>query len=90
MKNIRDTCIEFLKSEDIRREVKEIIRPMFQLIYNETYVYLWFICFYHVFLIFIILANLILLLRLLPYIMRNNTVGIFPTPGQLFVHAKMD
>ena len=65
MKSIRDTCIEFFKSEDMKREIYAIIQPIGGIIYNEIYPYLWFLCFYHVFLIFIILANLILLLRLL-------------------------
>jgi uncharacterized membrane protein YdbT with pleckstrin-like domain len=68
MKNIKDTCIEFLKNEDIKRDFKEIIKPVVSIIYNEMYIYVWFICIYNVFLIFIILANLFLLLRLI----RNN------------------
>jgi hypothetical protein len=65
MKNIRDTCIEFFQNEDTRKDVKEMIKPVVQIIYNELYLYIWFICFYNVFLIFIILANLFLLLKLL-------------------------
>ena len=64
MKNIRDTCIEFLQREDTRRDVKEIIKPIANVIYNETYLYLWLICLYNVFLIFIILANLFLVINL--------------------------
>jgi len=65
MKNIRETCIEFLQNEDIKKDVKAIIRPIVGIIYNEVYPYLWLLCIYNVFLIFIILANLVLLLRLL-------------------------
>uniref|UniRef100_A0A6C0JI96 Uncharacterized protein n=1 Tax=viral metagenome TaxID=1070528 RepID=A0A6C0JI96_9ZZZZ len=65
MKNIRDTCIDFFKNEDIRKDVKEMVKPIVQIVYNELYLYIWFICFYNVFLIFIILANLFLLLKLL-------------------------
>jgi hypothetical protein len=64
MKSIKDTCIEFFQGEDIKRDVKAIIQPIVGIIYNEIYPYVWFICFYNVFLIFIVLANLILLLRL--------------------------
>ena len=64
MKNIRDTCIDFFQNEDIRKDVKDILRPIVYNIYNEIYLYIWFICFYHVILIFIILVNLFLLLRL--------------------------
>jgi hypothetical protein len=65
MKNIKERCIEFFNSEDIRKDIKDAIKPLGIMIYNEIYIYLWMICFYNVFLIFIILANLILLLTLL-------------------------
>jgi hypothetical protein len=64
MKSIRDTCIEFFKNEDIRKDVKEILRPIAIIIYNELYVYIWMLCFYNLFLILIILVILILLVRL--------------------------
>jgi len=65
MKTIRDTCFEFFKNEDIKQNLQEIIKPVVDIIYNEVYLYLWFICVYIVFLTFIILANLFLLIRLL-------------------------
>jgi hypothetical protein len=65
MKSIRETCLEFFKNEEIKKDVKEVIRPIFTLVYNEIYVYLWLICIYNVFLILIILANLYLLLKVL-------------------------
>lgn len=65
MKNIRESCIEFFKSEDIKHDVREMIRPVVNIIYNEIYVYLWLLCFYHIFFIFIVLANLFLLLKML-------------------------
>jgi hypothetical protein len=65
-KNIWETCLDFIKTEDTRRNLKEkIMDPMGELLYNEIYIYIWLICFYHVFLIFIILANLLLLLWIL-------------------------
>jgi hypothetical protein len=65
MKNIRDSCLEFFQNEDIKRDVKDIIKPIVNIVYNEVYFYIWFICIYNVVLIFIILANLFLLLKLL-------------------------
>lgn len=65
MKNIRDTCIEFFQSEDIRNDIKQIIKPIANSMYNEMYLYVWFICIYNVFLLFIILVNLFLLIKLL-------------------------
>jgi hypothetical protein len=65
MKSIRDTCIEFFQNEDIRKDVKEMMKPIVQIVYNEVYWYLWLLCFYNLFLIFIILAILVLLIRLI-------------------------
>ena len=64
MKNIKDALIEFLKNENIKKELSEVIKPLGTLVYNEIYIYLWSICIFNIFLIFIILANLILLLKL--------------------------
>jgi hypothetical protein len=72
MKNIRDTCIEFFKNEDIHKEVKEIIKPLGNMMYKEIYLYLWFICIYNVFLLFIILANLFLVIHLYHTIQKTN------------------
>ena len=77
MKNVRETCIQFFQNEDIKRDFKEILRPVVGIVYNEVYPYLWMICIYNVFLIFIIMANLFLLLRLLqinhrPQILAGN------------------
>ena len=65
MKNIRDTCIEFFQNEDIRTNVREIIKPIATIVYNETYIYIWLLCFYSVFLLVIGLANLFLLIKII-------------------------
>ena len=65
VKSIRDSCIELLESEETRKNLREIIQPISNMIYNEAYPYIWFICIYIVAVTFIILANLLLLLRLL-------------------------
>ena len=67
---IRDSCIEFFQKEDIKRYLKEILRPIVHIIYNEVYPYIWFICIYNVFLIFLTLANFMLLLWI-----RNITLS---------------
>lgn len=63
--NIRDRCIDFLKNEEIKKDVKDMISPIMDMIYNEVHVYILFICLYLVFLFLIILANLYLLVKLL-------------------------
>jgi hypothetical protein len=69
-KTIRDTCIEYLNKEDIKHDLKEILKPIVSTVYNEIYIYIWLICFYNVVFIFIVLANFILLVRVL----RKNTL----------------
>lgn len=67
MLHIRDTCIEFFKNEDTRKNVKEMLKPVTNIIYNEMYYYIWFICIYNVLLLFIIIVNLVLLIKLLNF-----------------------
>ncbi len=71
MKSIKENCIEFLQNEDIRRDMKEMIKPVVQIVYNEVYVYLWVICLYCVFIFFLLMANLFLLTRILA---KHNSV----------------
>lgn len=62
----------FFRKEDIKKLSKEIIKPVVNIIYDEIYPYVWFICIYNVFLIFITLANLFLLVRLFKEIHKLN------------------
>jgi hypothetical protein len=64
MQNIRETCLQFFQNEDIKRDVREMIRPIVGIMYNELYPYLLLLCIYNIFLIFIVLAILVILLRL--------------------------
>ena len=68
MQNIKDSCIRFLYNEDSRKDIKAVLSPLGDIIYNEIYVYLWVICFYNIFLFIIILANLYLLLKILNFV----------------------
>ncbi len=65
MKNIKESCINYLYSEDSRKDIKAVLSPIGDLIYNEMYLYIWVICFYSIFLFIAILANLYLLLKIL-------------------------
>jgi hypothetical protein len=62
---MKDTCYDFFQKEDIKLCIKEFLRPIVIIIYNEIYPYLWLICLYNVFLFIITLANLYLLTRLI-------------------------
>lgn len=71
MKNLRDTFKQFLENEDIKNDVKEMMmKPIFSMIYNEIYLYLWIIAIYNIFFVFIILAIFFILLK----IMNNSKI----------------
>jgi hypothetical protein len=65
MKNIKDTCIEFLNNANTRKELGDILKPITDSIYNELYIYIWIISFYSIMLFLLILANLFLLMKIL-------------------------
>ena len=63
-------CLDILKTEDVRNEIKILFSPVTDLILYEIYPYIYIIIFL-VFLIFVfILAILIILITLL----RNKTI----------------
>jgi len=72
MRSFKDSIIDFIKSEDIKRDLYSVVQPVYTNIYNELYPYLWFICIYIVIITFIILVNLVLLIRVL-----NNLGGFY-------------
>ena len=45
--------------------MKEMMTPIFNLIYNELYIYIWIIAIYNIFFLFILLGMFFLLVRLL-------------------------
>lgn len=51
-------------NNSLKRELAEFMKPVVHLIYNEIYLYIWFICIYSIFLMIVTLANLFVLLRL--------------------------
>lgn len=65
MKSIRESCIELFKDENIKKDIKTLLAPLVEIIYNDLYVYIWCICFFNLFLFVIIILNLVLLLKIL-------------------------
>lgn len=61
---MRNVLVDFFKNEDIKRDVKDVIKPVVSFIYDEIYVYVWLICLYNVFFILVVLAILYLLIQL--------------------------
>ena len=68
MQKLKDYCIHYFYNEDTRKDIKEIMTPIGEIVYTEIYVYLWVICFYNIFLFVIILANLYILLKILNFV----------------------
>jgi hypothetical protein len=64
--NQNDTFKQFLENEDIKSDIKEMMmKPIFSMIYNEVYIYIWIIAIYNIFFIIMILAMFFILLKLL-------------------------
>jgi hypothetical protein len=51
----------FFQKEDIQKFSKETIKVIGSVIYNEIYPYVWFICIYMVFLLFLSIANFLII-----------------------------
>jgi hypothetical protein len=62
MENINIT--ELFSNYEVQKYIKELVHPIGESVYNEVYLYIWFICIYNVFLFAVLLINLFLLLRL--------------------------
>ena len=65
MKLIRDKIIEFFKTEDLKQNLNAIVKQISAYIYDETYIYIWCFCIYHIFQIFTIMLIIYLLLKVL-------------------------
>lgn len=64
MKSIKDSILEYVKSEETKKDLYSIVEPIRESIYNELFPYLLFICIYVAVITFIILTNLVLLVRM--------------------------
>ena len=64
MKNLWSNCFDFLSTDEAKRHLKQsLIVPMGNILYQEMYFYVWLICFYHIFLIVLVLFLVVMLLR---------------------------
>lgn len=55
---------EWLNNEYIQQNFRKASSAVVSAVYNELYVYIWFICIYNIFLLVIVVINLYLLVRL--------------------------
>ena len=66
---------EWLKSEDVQLHFRKASGVVVSAVYNEIYLYLWFICIYNIFLLVVVVVNLYLLIRLMR--ISNADVKLF-------------
>jgi hypothetical protein len=64
MKSLKESIQEFLQNEEIKTEIKTILKPFGALIYNEIYFYMLLICVYCVLLFLFSLMSLLIMLNL--------------------------
>ena len=71
------TIVEYLKREDFKREIKEVVNPIFDMVAQAMRPYLFYG-------LFLILANFFLLLAIFFYLVRfKNNISVHhgtPTP----------
>jgi len=73
MGTIKETFLSFFKDKEMKQNIKDVLHPVTDIIYNEIYIYVWGICFFNCFLFIIILVNLFLLLKL------SNKIVLYET-----------
>jgi hypothetical protein len=63
-------CLDILKTDDIRNEIKILFSPVTDLILYEIYPYIYVI----IFLVFLIFVFILAILIMLVFLLRNKTV----------------
>jgi hypothetical protein len=58
---ILESCIKFLKSKEAKKEIKELLKPVVQCLFNEFSIYLYFFIFF-IFTSFLLQIGVLLLL----------------------------
>jgi hypothetical protein len=68
--NLIKQCLDILKTDDIRNEIKVLFSPVTDLILYEIYPYIYII----IFLVFLIFILILAILIMLVFILRNKTL----------------
>jgi hypothetical protein len=63
-------CLDILKTDDIRNEIKILFSPITDLILYEIYPYIYVI----IFLVFLIFVLILAILIILVFLLRNKTI----------------
>ena len=67
-----DSCKEFLKSDKLKDELKNVTKPFFEYFFNEISIYLYFFVF---FILTSFILHLGIFIILIKYIMRDSNFG---------------
>ena len=81
--------MDFL-DENIQQSIKKGLKSMTQILYNEMYVYVWFICIYHILLVIIVLTNLVLLAKMMVRTPTSFSVHSFSNPNLFTMPSSMN
>ena len=57
-------CVNIIKRKDIKDEIKELVKPILEMLLNEVYPYLYLLIIFIILCFFINVINLILLYRI--------------------------
>lgn len=76
MGTIKESFLLFFKDKEMKQNIKDLLRPITEIIYNEIYIYIWGICFFNCFLFIILLVNLVFLLRMSNKIIVYETINL--------------
>ena len=81
--------MDFL-DENIQQGIKKGVRSMTHILYNEMYVYVWFICIYHVILVVLVLTNLVLLIKIYLHRTPQFPLSLFSTASSSIPFTTMN
>lgn len=74
MKSLKESIQEFLQNEEIKTEIKTILKPFGALIYNEIYFYMLLTCVYCVLLFLFSLMSLLIMLNLTRQLTKTQSL----------------
>ena len=66
---ILENCLNFLKSEEIKNQLKELLKPLLEYFFKEISLYIYFF-------IFFISSTFIMQLAIIIFILRNNVNSV--------------
>jgi hypothetical protein len=65
---------DILENADVKRQIKNAAYPLVAMVYNEIYVYVWFICIYNIFLLGLVVLNVYLLVKYMRVMDKHDAI----------------